>query len=114
MDCIWYRDKFRYISIRDIQETSSVYYLYCFHAITGCAFNVWMNYNEVTAVFRTIGNSPETENGMGVMSMIERFVVLLYDRTSKYEHVNEARKNLFAEGKVNRNYSSNLRCSYST
>ena len=90
-------------------EKSSV--LYCFHAFIGCdqtstfygrdkvtAFNTWMNYNEVTTVFRTIGNSPKTDDVMGVMSLIEPFVVLLYDRTSTYyEHVNEARKNLFAQ-----------------
>ena len=55
-----------------------------------------MSYGDVTEAFRVIGNTPKAEDVLNVMPLIERFVVLLYDRTSTYEHVNEARMNLFA------------------
>lgn len=77
-----------------------------FHALTGCdtvsffarrgkktAWDVWKVFPELTPVLRVLNGAPNevTEECMSV----ERFVVLLYDRTSSLMNVNEARKELF-------------------
>ena len=79
-----------------------------FHAFTGCdtvscfggrgeriACDMWNAYDEVTPAFCALAATPETvENWLGPL---ERFVVLLYDRTSSQEFVNGARKQLFTQ-----------------
>ena len=80
-----------------------------FHALTGCdtvsyfrgrgkktAWDVWGVYPELTPVLSILKASPEdiTEESMAVL---ERFVVLLYDRTSSVTKVNEARQQLFSK-----------------
>lgn len=89
------------------QEKSSA--LPMFHAITGCdtvsffagrgkktAWDVWKVFPELTPVLRALAASPEaiTEDHIAV---IERFVVLLYDRTSNITSVNDARQELFSK-----------------
>ena len=73
-----------------------------FHAFTGfdrvscfggrgkrTAWDMWNAYDEVTPAFCALAATPETiENWRG---LLERFVVLLYDRTSSQEFVNGAR-----------------------
>ncbi|KAK3737278.1 hypothetical protein QZH41_007347 [Actinostola sp. cb2023] len=80
-----------------------------FHAFTGCdtvscfggrgkktALAAWKSYPEVTNAFLSLAHSP-TEVSLECMAHLERFVILLYDRTSTKREVNEARKQLFAE-----------------
>ena len=70
-----------------------------FHALTGCdtvsafsgrskktAWNTWEVFPEVTEAFEDLLLIQAT------MALLERFVVLLYDRTSDIINVNEARK----------------------
>ena len=79
-----------------------------FHAFTGCdtvscfggrgkrtAWDIWNPYDEVTPAFCAVAATPESvENWLGPL---ERFVVLLYDRTSSQELDNGARKQLFTQ-----------------
>ena len=78
-----------------------------FHALTGCdtvsffggrgkktAWDTWMVFPELTAVLRSLKCSPANVADDS-MEVIERFVVLLYDRTSRLPKVNEARQELF-------------------
>ena len=80
-----------------------------FHAFTGSdtvsffrnrgkrsAWDVWSVFPELTQILCTLKASPEiiTEESLAVW---ERFVVLLYDRTSSLLKVNEARQELFCK-----------------
>ena len=80
-----------------------------FHALTGCdtvsffrgrgkktAWDVWSVFPELTPVLQTLSSSPE-DIAEESMSVLERFVVLLYDRTSNLTKVNEARQELFCK-----------------
>lgn len=100
---------FHYIAVHEI--ASSIGPLKCralpvFHAITGCdvvsafrgrgkktAWDIWRVYPEVTGAFlqMLVPGSVDEQ----VMDIIQRFVVLLYDKTSDIMRVNEARKALF-------------------
>ena len=60
----------------------------------------------VTSAFCTLASNPS--NVEDQLHLLERFVVLLYDRTSNEEKVNEARKKLFfAERQANERPSTN-------
>lgn len=78
------------------------------HAFSGCdtvssfagrgkrtVWDIWKTYQEVTPAFVTLGSTPSSVDAQ--MEVLERFVVLLYDRTSSVEKVNEARKQLFSQ-----------------
>ena len=80
-----------------------------FHSFTGCdtvsAFSgkgkkswwsVWKIFPEITETLMKITQGPEIINEIEVMKVIERFVVLLYDRTSSSWSVNETRRRLFS------------------
>ena len=101
--------KFRYIAVHEIAQTlgpqkSAV--LPVFHSITGCdtvssfngrgkktAWEVWECFPEVTNAFREIGQTHLiTEDSQ---LLIERFVILMYDRTSELIDINATRKDLF-------------------
>ncbi|KAG7176515.1 hypothetical protein Hamer_G024553 [Homarus americanus] len=79
-----------------------------FHAITGCdrvsafaghskkaAWATWNAFPEVTTAFLGLASTP-SELPDGVLSTLERFIVLLYDRTSTCCDVNMLRKKLFS------------------
>ena len=79
-----------------------------FHAFTGCdmvscfgskekrtALEAWKSYPDVANAFLSIAHEP-SEVRNKCMEHLERFVVLLYDRTSSKTSVNDARKQLFA------------------
>ena len=79
-----------------------------FHALTRCdtvsafsgrgkktAWATWKAFPEVTDAFIELECMP-SEVSEESMSLLERFVVLMYDRTSDIMEVNEARKQLFA------------------
>ena len=80
-----------------------------FHAITGCdtvscfsrkgkktAWSTWMLFNDVTMAFMELSKQPASISDE-TLKKLERFVVLLYHRTSTKTSVNEARKELFAQ-----------------
>ena len=56
--------------------------------------NTWNSFPEVTSTFLSLGNTPPVVDNT-CMATLERFVVLLYDRTSAQTAVNDARKQLF-------------------
>ena len=79
-----------------------------FHAFTGCdtvscftgrskrtALAVWKIYPEVTNAFLELA-SPPSQISEECIGHLERFVVLMYDKTSEKIKVNDARKQLFS------------------
>ena len=54
-------------------------------------------YDELTTSLNEISICPSKEEVEAVLPTIERFVVLLYDRTSVCKNVNECCKDLFQE-----------------
>ena len=61
------------------------------------AWDTWKAYEDVTPVFCALAACPSSEAIEKWLQPPERFVVLLYDRTSSQEYVNEARKELFTQ-----------------
>ncbi|CAH3107879.1 unnamed protein product, partial [Porites lobata] len=100
----------RYLAAHEIANkfnNTAALALPAFHAFTGCdtvscfygkskktALEAWKSFPEVTPVFIALSRA-QTEIAEEWMSTLERFVVLLYDRTSSSSSVNEARKQLF-------------------
>ena len=80
------------------------------HAFSGCdtvssfagrgkrtVWEIWKIFNEVTPAFCTLASTPDPSSVNDQLEVLERFVVLLYDRTSTEVKVNEARKHLFSQ-----------------
>ena len=102
----------RYIATHDISSKLKPQVpkaLPFFHAFTGCdtvscfygkgkktAMDTWNSFPEVTTAFLSLGNTPPVVDDSN-MAILERFVVLLYDRTSTQTAVNDARKQLFVK-----------------
>ena len=102
----------RYIAAHDISSKLKPQVpkaLPSFHAFTGCdtvscfygkgkkiAMDTWNSFPEVTSAFLSLGNTPAVVDDT-CMAILERFVVLLYDRTSAQTAVNDARKQLFVK-----------------
>ena len=102
---------FRYIACHEIANSfgpDKSRALTLFHAFTGCdtvssfagrgkksAFDTWMVYPDATSAFLQLLSltGPITDD---IMLSIERYVVLMYDRTSQAVSVNACRKDLFA------------------
>ena len=55
-------------------------------------------YDEVTDIFLALVNRQELDEYN--FSIIQRFVCILYDRTSHHFWVNDARKQMFAQGQT--------------
>lgn len=78
-----------------------------FHAFTGCdtvsnfgkrtAWDTWNAYGDVTSAFCALVARPSPQCIEKWLEILERFVVLLYDRTSNQQCVNDARKQLFTQ-----------------
>jgi hypothetical protein len=81
-----------------------------FHAFTGCdtvsyfggrgkrtAWATWKAYEDVTPAFCALVARPTLQTIDEWLDKLERFVVLLYDRTSSLPSVDEARKQLFTQ-----------------
>jgi len=102
--------KFRYIPIHEVVtnlEPRICSTLPMFHAFSGCdtvpsfngrgkktAWNTWKVYPDVTDAFEEL-QMMQTEISELTMKTLERFVVLLYDRTRDIMSVNDSRKYLF-------------------
>jgi hypothetical protein len=84
-----------------------------FHAFTGCdtvscfagkgkktCWETWKAFPEVTTAFKVMMQCPEQIDSI-TMGLLERFVVLMYCRTSAAETVNIARKTLFTQKNCN-------------
>ena len=80
-----------------------------FHAFTGCdtvssfggkekksAWTTWISCTEETKVFSALASVPDIISDEW-MSIIERCVILMYDRTSIKDNVNDARMQLFCQ-----------------
>ena len=81
-----------------------------FHAFTGCdqtsffanckkknAWSTWRNFADVTATFAKLSSDPTMQAVKDAMPMLEHFVVLMYDRTSKCLDVKSCRRDLFVK-----------------
>ena len=81
-----------------------------FHALTGCdtvslfsgkgkktAFQQWRSYPEATELFRAL-SLPKTILSEQQFRVLERFVVIMYSRTSPHQDVNHARQSMFSQG----------------
>ena len=102
----------RYIAAHDISSKLKPQVpkaLPSFHAFTGCdtvscfygkgkkiAMDTWNSFPEVTSAFLSLGNTPAVVDDT-CMAILERLMVLLYDRTSAQTAVNDARKQLFVK-----------------
>ena len=102
---------FRYIPVHELvsgMDPRNCAVLPVFHAITGCdtvssfggrgkktAWKIWQVFPDVTEAFEHL--LMEDDISDSVMSVLERFVVLLYDRTSDQVSVNDSRKQLFTQ-----------------
>lgn len=103
---------FRYLAAYELAATlgpEKAQSLPMFHALTGCdtvssfaghgkktAWAIWNVMPELTEALLKISSAPK-DIPPEVKDTIERFVILLYDRTSKSTDVNKARKKLFAK-----------------
>ena len=102
----------RYIPAHDIATAlgpAKSMALPMFHALTGCdtvsafagrgkrtAWAVWESFPELTNALSAV-NHEQLDVTESCMSIIERFVILMYDRTSTCSDINTARKKLFAK-----------------
>ena len=91
------------------------------HALSGCdtvsafhgigkktAWAVWCSMPHLATVFSQLARAP-SQVSSDDFNEIERYVVLLYHRTSALSHVNEARKQLFAQNRKMENIPPTLR-----
>ena len=101
---------FRFLAVHDMAQAlgpDTCRGLPAFHAFTGCdtvssfggrskntAWETWKVCGEVTATFSTLPTPSIVDDSLDTL---EPFVVLLCDRTSNDEPVNDARKQLFAQ-----------------
>lgn len=82
--------------------------LLLFHALSGCdqvssflnsgkktAWDTWLSFDAVTEDFKLLSDKPNEDCVYEAALNIERFVVLMYDRTSQCLGVDAARKDLF-------------------
>ena len=80
-----------------------------FHAVTGCdtvssfagcgkeiAWAIWAVLPELTYALLKISSAPITVPE-DVLSCIERFIILMYDRTSSSTNIDKARKKLYTK-----------------
>ena len=106
-------NKFRYIAAHTIAAylgAEKSHGLLFLHAFTGCdsvsafcsigkktAWQVWQSMHHLDPVFKALSQLPSQITD-DAMVELERFVVVLYSRTSSLNKVNDARKHLFAYG----------------
>lgn len=102
---------FTYVPIHEIVESITVpkaQVLALFHSFSGCdtvssfsgigkkrAWEAWRIYPEVTGIFQSLIDNP-SEISDAQMAVIEKFTILMYDKTSDISDIHESRKYLFA------------------
>ena len=103
---------FRYLAVHEIVNVLGIErcsILPGFHALTGCdtvsaffgrgkktAWDAWTAFPEVNKALKEMNTLEKFEDLSQVsLSLVERFVVLIYDKTSTMFSVNQARKELF-------------------
>ena len=107
-------DKLRYIPCHLIAKElgkEASHGLLFFHAVSGCdtvsafrgigkktAWAVWRNMPNLNQVFARLSQTPVTILPED-LKQIERFVILLYQRTSPLSSVNDARKHMFTQNR---------------
>lgn len=92
-----------YNEFADISET-----MIYFHTFTGCktvssfhtigktkAFNAWMKYRQVDVAFKALIELKTPDIDEIILEKIQRFVILMYDNSSKLTLVNDCRWALF-------------------
>ncbi len=107
--------QFRYYSINHICANLGTEKSYClppFHAFTGCdmtssffgrtkktAWATWTAYPEVTKAFMYISNNPycRTLFTSSYFELLERFTIILYDKSSVLGSINQERLHLFTK-----------------
>ena len=80
-----------------------------FHAFTGCdtvssfasrgkktAWETWMAYEEATETFLALTNAPQELDDES-FAVLARYTILLYDRTSNMDRIDEARQYMFTK-----------------
>ena len=83
-----------------------------FHAFTDCdqvsfmsfvskntLWGIWNFFDEATPVFMKLSDQPTIEDVKRAMPTINRFTVLLYNKTSNCLTTNECRRELFCQGR---------------
>ena len=104
---------FRYLAIHEIVNSlgpDKSRAMPMFHAFTGCdsvsfffgkgkktCWNVWRSLEGVTQSFISLLDSPEKITEPESTAVLERYVILIYDRTSAEVDVNIARKTMFSQ-----------------
>ena len=79
-----------------------------FHGIgKKTAWSVWCSMPHLATVFSRLARAP-SQVSPDDLNEIERYVVLLYQRTSSLNHVNEARKQLIAQNRKMENIPPTL------
>ena len=58
--------------------------------------SVWNSYTSLTKALATVFENPDNHDNDEVLEVIEKFVILVYERTSDLSEVNEARRRMFA------------------
>lgn len=116
-ECLWLAfgtgNTFRYIdatAISDVLGTDKSRALPAFHALTGCdvtssfagrgkrtAWSAWNALSSATPALCTLAETPTKDNIYEVLPIIERLVVIMYDRGSPESSVNRARQVLFTQ-----------------
>ena len=102
----------RFVPIHSVAESlgkTKLLSLQVFHSVTGCdqisffarrgkknAWKTWTKYEELTKAIVRLPYYSTKEDVSEVFPIIERFVVLLYDKTSMCATMNECRKDLLA------------------
>ena len=102
-----------YYSIHDLfsqLEEKKARGLLFFHAFSGCdqvsffshckkknAWNLWQCFDEITDVFVTLSEIPTKQQIADSLPMIERFVALMYKRSTNCDKVNELRREMFVK-----------------
>ena len=105
--------EYRYIAIHEIAASISPQMgngLLFFHALSGCdttsffanngkksAWQTWQVFPEVTDSFCHLSSEPANELPYDVIQTVERFVILMYSRTSDSYDINETRMTLFTK-----------------
>ena len=81
-----------------------------FHAFTGCdqvsffsyckkknAWNLWQCFDEITDVFIILSEMSTKQQIVDALPMVERYVALMYKRTTNCDKVNEIRREMFVK-----------------